>query len=68
MIEEIVRFLEDGNWHSLKEIKKNFNISDAKLWQVIEFLETFGLLNLDAEKTKAKLTSSFLQLPVEVGE
>ena len=68
MIEEIVKFLEDGNWHSLTEIKKNFNMSDAKLWQVIEFLENFSLLNLDAEKSKAKLASSFLHLPVEAGE
>jgi len=63
VIEEIIKFLEDGNWHTLREIKESFNLSEINLWKIIRFLEIFGFAEVDEEERKARLDSSFLQLP-----
>jgi len=64
MIEKIVGLLEDGDWHTFKEIKERFDLSEAKLREILEFLEEFGFLKMDEKGKKAKLDPAFLQLPV----
>jgi len=64
VIEEVVGFLEDGRWHTFAEIRDGLGIPEAKLSEVLKFLERFGFLCVDKEEKKVKLTSSFLQLPI----
>ena len=63
-IERIVGFLEDGEWHTFKEIREYSDLPEVETWRIVRFLEEFGFLNVNEEELKARLSPSFLKLPV----
>jgi hypothetical protein len=63
-IDEIISILEDGEWHSVKDFGERRGIPISELWWIIRFLQKFGFLEMDEGTNKAKLTKSFLSLPV----
>jgi len=64
LIEEIVKSLEDGQWHTFKKIKENFSLSEEEFQEILNFLKKFGFIYVDEKEEKAKLDVSLLKLPV----
>jgi len=64
VIEEVIRLLEDGTWHSFSEIKDKSNLPDDRFLKVVQFLKEFDLADIDDEQERVKINKSFLELPV----
>jgi len=60
----MVRFLEDGNWHTFAEVRQDLRLSEPGFQGIMDFLERFGFIEVDAEGERVKLSLSFLELPV----
>jgi len=60
----MVRFLEDGNWHTFAEVRRDLRLSETELRRAVDFLMRFGFIEVDVEGERVKLCSSFLELPV----
>jgi len=63
MIEEVVRLLEDGTWHSFSEIKAKINLSEDRFREAAKFLKDFDLADIDDKQERLKIAPSFLELP-----
>jgi len=63
MIEEFVRLLEDGAWHSFSEIMAKTNLREDQFGEVARFLKDFDLADIDNERERIKIIPSFLELP-----
>jgi hypothetical protein len=57
-IDGILKLLENGKWHDLKEIGKKIQLQDLDLASIIEFLAQYDFIKLDKDGKKAKLDSS----------
>ncbi|RLI12439.1 hypothetical protein DRO25_00125 [Candidatus Bathyarchaeota archaeon] len=54
-IAEVLEMLEDGRWHTLKEIREKIKLSENKIQQIVEFLKGYGFVLIDEEKSWIKL-------------
>ena len=54
-IAEVLEMLEDGRWHTLKEIREKIKLSENKIQQIVEFLKGYGFVLMDEEKGWVKL-------------
>jgi hypothetical protein len=62
--ETILRLLENGKWHNLKDIEKETQLDSVKVENVTKFLASYNFIELDETKQKVKLdppTSRFLK-------
>ncbi len=62
--ETILRLLENGKWHYLKDIEKETQLDSVKVESVTEFLASYNFIELDETKQKVKLdphTNRFLK-------
>jgi len=62
--ETILRLLENGKWHYLKDIKKQTQLNNGKVENVTKFLAKYNFVKLDETKQKVKLdppTNRFLK-------
>ncbi len=57
-IDGILKLLENGEWHDLKEIGKAIQLQDSDLASIMKFLAQYDFIKLDKEGKKAKLDSS----------
>ena len=64
LIEAIVALLEDGQWHSLAQVRKDLSIDEAELSKIIDFFKKFDFIDVNEKEKKVKLDSYFLGLPV----
>jgi len=64
VIEEVVRLLEDGQWHTSIEILRCLNLSEHELERTVNFLKRFSIISLDEKERRMRLDPSFLELPV----
>lgn len=54
-IAEVLEMLEDGKWHTLKEMQEKIKLSENKVQQIVEFLKEYGFVLMDEEKGWVKL-------------
>jgi len=62
--ETILRLLENGKWHSLKDIEKKTQLNSFKVENVTRFLATYNFVKLDEAEQKVKIdppTNKFLK-------
>jgi DNA-binding IclR family transcriptional regulator len=62
--ETILRLLENGKWHYLKDIEKETHLNSIKVENVTKFLANYNFVELDEAEQKVKLdppTSRFLK-------
>jgi DNA-binding IclR family transcriptional regulator len=62
--ETILRLLENGKWHHLKDIEKETQLDSVKVESITKFLASYNFIELDETKQKVKLdppTSRFLK-------
>jgi hypothetical protein len=62
--ETILRLLENGKWHHLKDIEKKTHLNSVKVENVTKFLAMYNFVKLDEAKQKVKLdppTNRFLK-------
>jgi hypothetical protein len=62
--ETILRLLENGKWHYLKDIEKITHLNSGKVENVTKFLAKYNFIKLDEAKQKVKLdppTNRFLK-------
>ena len=64
VIEEVVRLLEDGGWHSLERIRSELGLTEARSQEILAFLCKFKIVDLDKKQERVKLDLGFLELPV----
>jgi DNA-binding IclR family transcriptional regulator len=55
--ETILRLLENGKWHYLKEIKEKTQLNSGKVENVTKFLAKYNFVKLDETEQKVKLDS-----------
>ena len=63
-VETILRLLENGKWHYLKDIEEKTQLNNFKVENVTEFLAKYNFVKLDEAKQKVKLdppTNKFLK-------
>jgi len=62
--ETILRLLENGKWHHLKDIEEKTHLNSGKVENVTKFLAKYNFVKLDEAKQKVKLdppTNRFLK-------
>ena len=62
--ETILRLLENGKWHRLKDIEKETHLDSVNVENVTKFLASYNFIELDEVEQKVKLdprTSLFLK-------
>jgi len=62
--ETILRLLENGKWHYLKDIENETHLDRGKVENVTKFLAKYNFVKLDEAEQKVKLdppTSRFLK-------
>ena len=57
-MDDILKLLEDGKWHNMKEITGNSMLQDPKVEMFINFLSEYDFVELDKKRRKVKLTPS----------
>jgi len=55
--ETILRLLENGKWHYLKDIEEKTHLNSGKVENVTKFLAKYSFVKLDEAKQKVKLDS-----------
>ena len=64
LIDEVIRLLEDGEWHSFSEIQEKLNLPKDLLCKSVQFFKEFDLADIDEKQERVKISSSFLNLKV----
>ncbi len=62
--ETILRLLENGKWHHLKDIEKEAQLDSINVENVTKFLASYNFIELDETRQKVKLdppTNRFLK-------
>jgi len=62
--ETILRLLENGKWHNLKDIEKETQLEGFKVENITRFLASYNFVKLDEVEQKVKLdppTNKFLK-------
>jgi len=62
--ETILRLLENGKWHNLKDIEKETQLESFKVENITRFLASYNFVKLDEVEQKVKLdppTNKFLK-------
>jgi len=57
-LDDILKLLEDGKWHDMREIIDNSRLHGLKVEMFIDFLSEYDFVELDKKRRKVKLTSS----------
>jgi len=57
-VDDILKLLENGEWHDLKEIGKKAQLRDLDIVSVAKFLAQFNFIKLDEGGQKVKLDPS----------
>lgn len=57
-VDDILKLLENGKWHDIKEIGKKIQLQDLDIASITKFLSKYNFIKLDKERKKAKLDSS----------
>ncbi|MHC3129784.1 MAG: hypothetical protein IBV52_06885 [Candidatus Bathyarchaeota archaeon] len=55
--ETILRLLENGKWHYLKDIEEKTHLNSGKVENVTKFLANYNFVKLDEAEQKVKLDS-----------
>jgi len=58
IVNDILKLLEDGKWHDLREIIDNSRLHDLKVEMFMDFLSEYDFVELDKKRQKVKLTPS----------
>ena len=56
--DDILKLMENGKWHGLKEIGKRTQLQDLDIVSVAKFLAQYNFIRLDEERQKVKLDPS----------
>ena len=57
-VDDVLKLLENGDWHDLKEIGEKIQLPNIDTASVTDFLAQYDFIMLDEERRKAKLDSS----------
>jgi len=57
-VEDILKLLENGKWHDLKEIGEKAQLNDAEVKSVTKFLAQYNFIKLEEGRQKVKLDPS----------
>lgn len=57
-VDDILKVLENGKWHDLKEIGEKIQLDDSDIMNITDFLAQYNFVKLDKERKKAKLGPS----------
>jgi len=60
-ITEVVGLIEDGQWHTLKDIINKAKLPKLKTNKILEFLANYNFINLDSEHEEAKVSPSLMK-------
>jgi hypothetical protein len=57
-MDDVLKLLEDGRWHDMKEIINNSRLHGLKVEMLMEFFAKYDFVELDKKQQKVKLTPS----------
>jgi len=60
-INEVVGLIEDGQWHTVKDIINKTKLPKLKTNKILEFLANYNFINLDSEHKKVKVSPSLMK-------
>lgn len=55
-VNDVLVALENGRWHDLQHLSKTAHIDDAKVTQVVQFLEEYRFIFVNAETKRISLS------------
>lgn len=58
VMDDILKLIEDGKWHDIKEIADNSKLHILKVEMFMNFLSEYDFVDLDKKRQKVKLTPS----------
>lgn len=61
-IGRILDFLNDGEWHSIEELKKVLDHSGHATEEILAFLEKYEFAKVDVKNRKVKINKDFQEL------
>jgi len=66
VVDEILKLLEDGEWHDLNEIIEKSRLRKFKAEVITNFLAEYAFIQLDKERQRARLTPPALSFLEEI--
>jgi len=57
----VVGLINDGQWHTVKDIINKARLPKLKTNKILEFLANYNFIGLDSEHEKAKVTLSLME-------
>ena len=61
-IDDVVELLRDGEWHNLQDLANDLKLTPEKLQQIIQFLKSLELIELDKQQQKTQINKDLKQL------
>ncbi len=60
-VDTVIEVLEDGRWHTIREISRKTKVNDFKIEVLAAFLADYSFLDLNRREKKAKLSKVFAE-------
>lgn len=60
-VDTVIEVLEDGRWHTIREISRKTKVNDFKIEVLATFLADYSFLDLNRREKKAKLSKVFAE-------
>lgn len=64
-IQYALELLDDGNWHSIDSLRRNVDLDDFEITELVTFLSDYDFVTLDLEGLKVKATTDFKKLAIQ---
>ncbi len=61
VVDDILDFLGDGEWHGFVEVADNFRSLESRIERILGFLARHGFINLDEKRKRVKIDPSFFR-------
>ena len=58
-VDDMLNFLCDGRWHSVKSLAKRFNLSEDTVKNILDFLADFDFIVENLEENKVKVSEDY---------
>jgi DNA-binding IclR family transcriptional regulator len=54
-VAEVLEILNDGNWHTLEEVRRKMNLNRNQIQQIAGFLKEYEFLTIDETQKRMRI-------------
>ncbi|MBT0159867.1 hypothetical protein G4O51_07770 [Candidatus Bathyarchaeota archaeon A05DMB-2] len=61
-VDLVLELLGDGGWHEITELQQSLTLDEREVQEILAFLGTYELAEVDAEKGRVRISRDFQKL------